>query len=231
MHEDAPGTDTHAHAATPSAADGRGIASRNRILDAAAEAFMERGYSATSIVDIADRLGATKGSVYHWYRSKAQIYLDVHMRAIEIIIDAVSPLADGPEPPDERLRRMLEAHGDTLIHKFAYQRVALQTTDMRTLEPQSIALQEVRRELVARRDHYEQLFADVIAEGIAAGVFRPLAPRFATKPVLGAMNWITRWYDPEKEDGRDPQETPREIAAFAVRGLYPAEAAARGDGA
>lgn len=206
---------------TASPGERRGIASRGRILDAAADAFMERGYTATSIVDIADRMNATKGSVYHWYRSKAQIYLDVHLRAIEMIIEEVAPLTDLPGSPSERLHRMLVAHARMLMTAFSYQRVALQTTDMRTLEPPSVALQDVRVRLVERRDHYEQLFADVIRDGIEAGEFRPLAPRFATKPVLGAANWITRWYDPSHggEDGID--EIATEIAIFAVQGLRP----------
>ena len=49
---------------------------RTEILDAAAVCFSKTGFSATSINDIADQLTATKGMVYHHYRSKAELFFD-----------------------------------------------------------------------------------------------------------------------------------------------------------
>src|SRR3546814_4492904 len=50
---------------------------RARIPEAAAGAFMERGYAATTLDDIAALLGNTKGQIYHYYRSKLDLYFDV----------------------------------------------------------------------------------------------------------------------------------------------------------
>src|SRR3546814_6257739 len=70
----------------PSAPDGV----RADILNAAATIFNERGYAATSIDDVADRLGASKGRIYHYYRSKTDIFLDLHLESLRVLTDARS---------------------------------------------------------------------------------------------------------------------------------------------
>jgi AcrR family transcriptional regulator len=193
---------------------------RLEILDAAAAAFMERGYSATSMADIADRLGATKGRIYHWYRSKSQIYLDIHRRAVEILLDAVQPIAVEDVPPDERLYRMVYAHAAVMIRDMPYQRVSVQSLDARIVTDGNHVRTETIREVIQLRDSYEQLFADVISQGVAVGTFRDVPGRLATKPLLGAMNWITRWYAPDRAGAEiSPDEICREIATFSVSGL------------
>lgn len=193
---------------------------RLEILDAAAAAFMERGYSATSMADIAERLGATKGRIYHWYRSKGQIYLDIHRRAVEILLDAVEPIASEDAGASERLYRMVYAHAAVMIRDMPYQRVSVQSLDARIVTDGNHVRSETVRGVIALRDSYEQLFADVIAQGVAEGVFREVPGRLATKPLLGAMNWITRWYAPDRvgQEHR-PEDICREIATFAVLGL------------
>ncbi len=197
----------------------RAADSREEILDAAAEAFMARGYSGTSITDIADRLGSTKGRFYHWYRSKAQIYLDVHRRAMEMLFEVVEPIAREDRPAEDRLRRMVWEHTRLMMTALPYQRVSVQSLDMRVLVTNQ-DLGEVRAEVIALRDRYEQMFADVIAEGVAEGSLRPARGRLVTKPLFGAVNWITMWFEPGRSGAPDKQEEIcEEMATFVVQGL------------
>jgi AcrR family transcriptional regulator len=53
---------------------------RSRILDAAATEFMNAGFDATSIDDIARRIGQTKGLIYYHFRSKIDIFPAVYER-------------------------------------------------------------------------------------------------------------------------------------------------------
>ena len=68
---------TQAHeaitAVEPSTPDARRTDTRERILEAAAELFADRGYAGTSIRDIADRLGLTKAALYYHFTSKDEI--------------------------------------------------------------------------------------------------------------------------------------------------------------
>src|SRR5690554_6407230 len=93
--------------ARPQASD----AAREEILDAAALAFMQKGFTATSIDDVADSLGATKGRIYHYYRSKTDIFIDVHLEALRQLLENVGAIALRKElPPDRRLFLMCREH-------------------------------------------------------------------------------------------------------------------------
>ncbi|HEX2137160.1 MAG TPA: helix-turn-helix domain-containing protein, partial [Microvirga sp.] len=70
-----------------------GSEARDEILRAAAEVFMEFGYAATSIDAVAERLGATKGRIYHYFGSKAELYFDVQIAAMERLIREIEPIA------------------------------------------------------------------------------------------------------------------------------------------
>ena len=65
--------------------------SRADILGAAARCFMERGYTATSIDDVARSLGATKGRIYHHFPSKADLFAEVFRAGMDMNFAAIEP--------------------------------------------------------------------------------------------------------------------------------------------
>src|ERR1700710_893798 len=87
-----------------------GSESRDQILQAAADLFMEFGYAATSIDAVAQRLGATKGRIYHHYRSKADLFFDVQVAAMTRLLDEVEPLARASGNAIARLSSMALRH-------------------------------------------------------------------------------------------------------------------------
>src|ERR1700722_11299533 len=76
---------------------------RLAILNAAATAFFDYGFNDTSVDEIADRLGASKGQVYHYYRSKSDILFDIQQTTTEMYLAAVTPIAISELPCDRRL--------------------------------------------------------------------------------------------------------------------------------
>ncbi|MGE0715620.1 MAG: TetR/AcrR family transcriptional regulator [Alphaproteobacteria bacterium] len=198
------------------------IEGRDAILAAAAAAFTERGYTATTIDDIADRLGATKGRVYHYYRSKADIFLDIHRYAMQRMVDTVGPIASGGGDPPTRLAAMVRAHATLLMTSFPFQRVSIQGLERHlaghVTERQRAALDGVIR----MRDGYEALFVRVLEDGAKTGHFRPMTARLAVKPILGALNWLTVWYRPRPDDSDASRAViADEMVAFVVNGLRP----------
>src|SRR5690606_19409842 len=78
-----------------------------KLLDAAAKAFTTYGFAAASIDVIASQIGATKGSVYYYYRSKTDLFFAVHKRAMVMNLKALVPFAFNKTlNPRERLERM-----------------------------------------------------------------------------------------------------------------------------
>jgi len=169
---------------------------RREILDAAAVEFARSGYAATTIDAIAERMGATKGRVYHYYRAKSEIFADIVSAGMQELIDQIAPIAASADVSSlDRLWRMAHHHAALMMTRNSFQRVAIQSVEMVRQHAAAPSLADT----IALRDTYEQLFADVISQGVADGYLRDVDPRQATKPVLGALNWITVWYDPERD--------------------------------
>src|SRR5690606_12040942 len=95
---------------------------RADILSAAATCFMERGYSETSIDDVAHAPGATKGRIYHHFRSKADLFTSVFRAGMEMSYAAVEPYRLLPGRACGRWRRMAHAHVMQMIVSKPFQR-------------------------------------------------------------------------------------------------------------
>lgn len=195
-------------------------AGRLEVLDAAAAVFMERGFKATSVDDIAEVLGSTKGRIYHYYRSKADIFLDLLMLAMSDLLERIRLIAEMTElPPSERLQAAARMHALVMMTESARSRVAVQGAEMHLMQDAGARQRQALQSFVQMRDDYEQYFADMVSEGVATGEFRDVPPRLAAKPVLGALNWINMWYRPRPGD--DVAAIAEEFALFVVQGLRP----------
>ncbi|HVK18748.1 MAG TPA: TetR/AcrR family transcriptional regulator [Fimbriiglobus sp.] len=84
---------------------------RTEILDAAAEFFARRGFSATDVQVIADQLGVGKGTVYRYFPTKEQLFLATVERGLDELtaeIDAV--MADPAVDPVDLIRGAIRAY-------------------------------------------------------------------------------------------------------------------------
>ena len=192
---------------------------RKAILDAAATAFAKRGYLATSIDAIADELGATKGRVYHYYRGKAEIFLDVVVTGMYDLIAAITPLSNQPGVnPSDRIFQMSHLHASLMMVHNHPQRVSVQAVEMRTVAEIAIH-HDILKEVFELRHRYEQIFIDVVDEGIKNGEFADMDSSLTVKSALGSLNWIPIWYTPERGSAEDIEKVADTFARFIVNGL------------
>ena len=193
---------------------------RRIILDAAAQAFMQKGFAPTSIDDVADVLGATKGQIYYYYRSKIDLFFDVHLSAMSISMAAIKSGQQAHEEPLARLRAMSEAHLSVIVENFPYQRVAVQSVEMH-MEGQTTEEQRDRiRHLLKLRDEYEGLFAQEISRAMEAGTIPQQNVKLVVKAFLGALNWTTVWFRPEQsKSAKENAALIATITQFAMQGL------------
>jgi AcrR family transcriptional regulator len=191
------------------------------ILDAAAVAFMTRGYAATSIDDVADLLHATKGKIYHHYRKKADLFYDVHRRAMDLDLAAVRAAADAQSGSAlARLRAMARAHVFVIMDHLPYQRVAVQGLDMHLAGETTSHQRAVLAEILALRDRYEAMFAEAIKATVAECNAPAQDITLVVKAFIGALNWTTIWY--RERPGQSLKEKTHiadTIATYALRGL------------
>jgi len=191
-----------------------------RILDAAADAFMRHGFADTTVDEIADAVGATKGLVYYHYRSKFDIFLAVYEQGMQRVRERVEPLVTGPGSGRERLESMSVAHVVNLMHDPSYHYVVHQgvrdqeSTALKVRQRDAlIALNELRRD-------YEILFRAVVAEGVTDGSLRNIDVVLATRVLLSSLNAVDVWY--RKPDGQADEgihKLARAVVDLVIRGV------------
>jgi TetR/AcrR family transcriptional regulator len=180
---------------------------RTEILHAALRTFRAKGYYGTTLDDIADQLGVRKTALYHYFPDKEAILYACHhesLTELSRILKGARDLASA----SEQLAYVIREHVRVMIDTLEGSPLAFEVTALSA---------ERQRGVIAARDRYERALRKMIQQGIAAGEFRAVDAKTAVFAILGAINWIARWYRP---DGslRAP-ELGRQFAEHLVGGL------------
>jgi AcrR family transcriptional regulator len=162
---------------------------RDEILHAALRAFRDRGYHATTLDDIAEHLGVRKTALYHYFPDKQSILFECHRESLAEL-DRIMREAEELDSASEKLAHVVREHVRVMTDTLEGSPLAFEVT---SLSP------EQRAPLIAGRDRYERWLREVIDEAMQNGEFRRGDPKIAVFVVLGAINWIARWYRPEGE--------------------------------
>ena len=193
------------------------------LLDAAAETFTKLGFAAASIDVIAREIGATKGSVYYHYRSKADLFLAVHKRAMVLNFRAQVPVIEQDKlSPRQKLEAMTYNHAMLMMEQFYYQRVTVQGVELHQSASTTPSEREALDQVVGMRDAYEDLFHQVLEAGASSGEFAEADFRLASRAILGSLNWITMWYRPRADEASGYREhVAKQLTRQALSGVMP----------
>lgn len=157
------------------------INTRDAILDATDRLLARYGYRKMTIDDLAREVGIGKGSVYLHFASKEEIALSHVDRIVERVKARLHAIADGKGSPETRVRKMLV---ERVLMRF--DSVQHYSQSMNEL------LAQLRSRLLERRKRYfeeeARIFAKVVAEGKAAGVFRAKDPLDTGRLLIDATN-------------------------------------------
>lgn len=181
---------------------------RVEILQSAAAAFRRRGYHGASVEEIARDLRMTKGSLYYYFKNKQEILYFCHDYSLDLLLDLLARVEAEGRPPDERLRQLIRAFVHMIIDEL--KGTAL-TMDLQALPPRLL------RRVIAKRDRFDRGVRRILKAGMKAGVFAPGDPKLLTFAILGAVNWITRWFDPRGP--ASSEEIGRAFADYLLAGL------------
>jgi AcrR family transcriptional regulator len=158
------------------------------ILKSAAAAFRRRGYHGASVDEIASALEMTKGNLYYYFKNKEEILYACHDYSLDVLLALLDDVQASPAPPDEKLRTLVLAFVHLILDEL--QGTAL-TLDLQALSPPLL------RKVIARRDLFDRGVRAIVQQGMDQGIFAPGDPKMVTFALLGAVNWINRWFDPE----------------------------------
>jgi AcrR family transcriptional regulator len=178
------------------------LAGRSRILDIAAALFVEQGYEATSLRQIADAVGMKAGSLYYHFASKDDLLtavLDIGMEVMHTAFDAAE-LATVDASAGTRIEAHVRAHLAALYEHGPY--TAAHVVTLRT------APAVVRAAVVPTRDAYEARWTDLLAVLQSAGdLAADIDLHVARLALFGAMNSSVEWFDPARGGLDDVAET------------------------
>ena len=160
---------------------------REAILAQAAHLFATRGYSATSMNEVAEACGLSKATLYHYYRDKYALLFSIADTHVERLQRIAGEALDEATEPDARLRALVRR----LVEEYAGAQDAhwVLTSEVRFLEPAD------RRRVLDRERQVVAAFAEVV------GALRPdLKDAAIDKPLtmllFGMVNWMFTWMKP-----------------------------------
>jgi AcrR family transcriptional regulator len=193
---------------------------RTEILKSAAAAFRRRGYHGASVDEIASALAMTKGNLYYYFRNKEEILFACHEYSLDIMLNLLAEVQAQDIGPDQKLRKMMLSFVHLILDEL--QGTAL-TLDLQALSPALL------KKVVAKRDVFDRGLRGFIQEGIDRGIFASGDPKMITFALMGAVNWIPKWFDPEGE--LTSEQIGQAFADYLVGGLMRAAAPALPAGA
>ena len=167
---------------------GRRGAGRAEMVAAARSGFVERGFAATKLEEVARRAGVTKGTVYLYFDSKDALFKAVVRETIVPCIAQGEALAKAHTGPARELFETLVRAWWNMIGETELSGIP------KLMMAEAVNFPDLARfyyDEVVTRGH--RLMASVLERGIASGEFRavevPLVVRLVMAPLLHAAQW------------------------------------------
>lgn len=163
--------------------------SKEAILESAAQVIRQKGFHGASMADIAEAVQLQKASLYHHFGSKQEILLELLDRALEMLGARMSEVVTLNLPADEKLRMAMRAYLRALSEQGDLVSVLL--LEHRSLDP------EFHARHIPNRDRFEQMWRDLIRQGVDNGSFHCADIPLTVRGLMGVMNWTITWYRPD----------------------------------
>lgn len=162
---------------------------RRGILKSAAELFAEKGFSTTTIVELADACQSSRGALYHYFSSKEEILTRILEEHVSNMLDVLVELGEQRLAPEEHLRAVARTIMRLNTENQAEQSVLL--NDWNQLD------EKKRHEIGALQRRILSIIRDVLTR---LDRRHRLTPRSATTymmSLLGSLNYTFAWFDPK----------------------------------
>lgn len=175
---------------------------RAHLLASGVALFEKRGYAATSVQAIVEDAGLTKGAFYHHFQSKGDLLCRVHDEFINYQLGRARAVIAREVSPVEKLRGLII---DALLEPMSLYKSEITVF----MQERRFLSGEVFAEIQRKRDEFESIFVNTIAEGMDAGLFHQAgSPRLIAFGVIGMGAWTHVWLD------LDGPMSPKEIGAI-----------------
>lgn len=180
------------------------------ILKSAAKAFRKLGYHGATVEQIATALHMKKGNLYYYFRNKEEILFACHQYSLDRLMQLLEQVETSDLPPHEQLRHLISAFVHTILDELHGTALFL---DLEALTPAHL------KTVIVRRDRFDHGVRQILEKGMAHGVFAQHDAKLLTFALMGAVNWIPRWFKPEGP--ASSQQIADAFAGYFIAGLRP----------
>ncbi len=178
---------------------------RDRMLRAAAHCFNQKGYSGTSLKDVANILGLTDAALYYYVKNKEELVYQCYLRAAELGREAMDRAEADGKSGLEQVLLYLRYHIEYMVGDEGP--IAIMS-EIPSLKP------EHRDTVLELSRAHSSRFEALLERGIEDGSIQPCDVRMTGNAIMGSVNWIPKWYHGDAAVGtRVVEEFPRILSA------------------
>jgi AcrR family transcriptional regulator len=159
---------------------------RDQILLATAQLFREKTFLGTSIEDIASKVKINKATIYFYFKSKEQMLYEIMSKALERLTGEAQTIVNGDASPATKMEFLIKLH--LIAGSDSGNLNGVSKFERRNLSPKLL------KHYNAQRDIYEQIYRDLIKEGMTRNQFRDCDPRMMGRFILGLLNSTILWF-------------------------------------
>ena len=180
------------------------------ILKSASAAFRKLGYHGATVEQIAAALQMNKGNLYYYFKNKEEILFACHEYSHDRLQELLDETVRSTASAEAKLRRLINAWVHVILDELHGTALLL---DLEALSPPHL------KAVIQRRDKFDRGMRLIIEEGMATGAFAQGDPKLVAFAMLGALNWIARWFNPTGPSSSD--EIATRFADYLIAGLRP----------
>ena len=183
---------------------------RDRVLRAAAHCFNHKGYSGTSLKDVANMLDLTDAALYYYVRNKEELVYLCYVRAADVGREAMQRAVSEGANGLEQVQLYIRNHIDAIVGENGPLAIM---SEIPSLKPAH------RDEVLALSRKHSSNFEAILDRGIKDGSIAPCDVRMTGNAIMGAINWIPKWFH---GDSAVADKVLEEFPEILSRGLRPA---------
>jgi len=178
-----------------------------RMLRAAAQCFNQKGYSGTSLRNVADLLGLTDAALYYYVRNKEELVYLCYLRAADLGREALDRACSEGESGMDIILRYFRYHIEMMVGDRGP--IAIMS-EVPSLKP------EHRDEVLELSRQHSKNFEAILEAGIKDGSVAACNVRMTGNAIMGSINWIPKWFH---GDPKLAQKLTKEFPEILARGL------------